>query len=95
MLRSNPNYLEVLAAGVCKEQAMEALLAYYGISMDRTVAIGDGEVDIGMIRQAGLGIAMGNASAAVRNAADCVTATNDEEGVYLALKRLRFAARSE
>lgn len=90
LLRSNANYLEVLAKGVCKEQAMEVLLAYYGLSPEQAVAVGDGEVDIGMISQAGFGVAMGNAAAPVKQAADFVTASNNEEGVYLALKMLRF-----
>lgn len=90
LLRSNANYLEVLAKGVCKEQAMDVLLAYYGLSPEQAVAVGDGEVDIGMISQAGFGVAMGNAAAPVKQAADFVTAPNNEEGVYLALKMLRF-----
>jgi len=92
MLRSNANYLEVVAKGVCKERAMKTLLQRYGFSAEQALAIGDGEVDIGMIRAAGLGVAMGNAAPAVQAAADYVTAANDEEGVYLALKRLHFAA---
>lgn len=90
VLRSNPTYLEVVAKGVCKEQTAAALLQHFGLAADRAVACGDGEVDAGMLRMAGLGVAMGNASPGVRAAADFVTATNDAEGVFVALNRLKF-----
>lgn len=51
------------------------------------IAIGDDLVDIGMIRYAGLGVAMGNASPAVKAAADLVTGTNDEDGVAAVIER--------
>ena len=53
------------------------------------VAIGDGDNDIVMLRLVSFGIAMGNASAKVQAAADWVTATNDHDGVALAIDRLR------
>lgn len=90
VLRSNPTYLEVVAQGVCKEQAAPALLDHFGLTPAQAVACGDGEVDAGMLRMAGLGVAMGNASPQVRAAADFVTAANDADGVFVALNRLRF-----
>ena len=50
------------------------------------MAIGDGENDIGMISYAGIGVAMGNASDEVKNAADYVTDTVDEDGLANALR---------
>lgn len=95
VLRSNPTYLEVVAAGVCKERAMNAVLEYYNLPAAQAVACGDGEVDAGMLRLAGLGVAMGNAAPAVQAAADFVTSSNDQDGVYVALNRLRFSAHRE
>lgn len=90
VLRSNPTYLEVVANGVCKEQTAAVLLDHFGLPATRAVACGDGEVDAGMLRMAGLGVAMGNAGPKVRAAADFVTATNEADGVFVALNRLRF-----
>ena len=50
------------------------------------MAFGDGGNDIGMLRHAGIGIAMGNANDEVKAAADYVTASVDEDGIYKALK---------
>jgi len=66
---------------ITKENAMARLAKMLGVALSETVAVGDDLVDIGMIRAAGLGVAMGNADAAVKAAADDVTFSNDEGGV--------------
>lgn len=91
LLNSGAAYLEVLPKGVSKRAAMETLQAHYHLGRESSVACGDHFVDLEMLRYAGLGIAMGNAPEEVRAAADRVTASNDEEGVYIALKNLRFS----
>ena len=91
LLSSGATYLEILPKGVSKRAAMETLQARYRLSRESAVACGDHFVDLEMLRYAGLGIAMGNAPEEVRAAADRVTASNDEEGVYIALKNLRFS----
>ncbi|MCF2661810.1 Cof-type HAD-IIB family hydrolase [Pseudoflavonifractor phocaeensis] len=88
--RSGTIYLEVLAKGISKCTAMEKLRTYYGLDAEQVVAMGDYFVDLEMLRHAGLGIAMGNAPDAVKEAAARVTTSCDEEGVYIALKNLRF-----
>jgi len=93
MLDSTPSStasLEILRKGVSKYTAMETIQRYYGIGAEQIVAIGDYYVDIETLRTAGLGIAMGNAPESVKNAAHRVTATHDEDGVYIALKSLRL-----
>ena len=87
---SGAAYLEVTAADVSKYTAMKKIQQYYNVTSEQIVAAGDYFVDVDMLRHAGLGIAMGNAPEAVRQAAARVTASNDEEGVYIALKNLRF-----
>lgn len=90
-LRSGTEYLEVLRRDVSKRTAMETLLARYRLPREASVACGDHFVDLEMLQYAGLGVAMGNAPEPVKEAADRVTASNDGEGVYIALKNLRFA----
>ncbi len=94
-LRSGPIYLEVTAKGVSKRSAVEKLHTLYMIDREETVACGDNFVDLEMLRYAGLGIAMGNAPEEVKRAADMVTASNLEDGVYIALKNLRFKQNSQ
>lgn len=91
LLSSGAAYLEILPRGVSKRTAMETLQAHYHLGPESAVACGDHFVDLEMLRYAGLGVAMGNAPEEVKAAADRVTATNDEEGVYIALKNLRFS----
>lgn len=80
--------LEVVPAGVSKGTALAGLLAEMGLSAANVVAFGDGENDVEMLRLAGMGVAMGNAMAVVKDSADSVTLTNDEDGVAVALERL-------
>jgi hypothetical protein len=87
---SSPACLEIVRKGVSKRAAMETIQRHYRISAAQIVAVGDCRTDIAMLDKAGMGIAMGNAPEAVRKAADRVTASNDDEGVYIALKGLRF-----
>lgn len=77
--------------GNSKQVAVEAFQTHYG-SREKTVARGDSFVDEGMIRYAGLGVAMGNSPAPVKEVADRVTVSNDEEGIYIALRNLKFKA---
>ena len=58
----------------------------------QAVAFGDSDVDVDMLQYCGLGVAMGNAPRQVKEAADYVTASNDQEGVYIALNGLRLKA---
>ncbi len=64
-----------------KGAALLALAEHLGIPRDRTLAFGDGLNDLTMLRDAGLGIAMENACDEVKNMANAITASNDEDGV--------------
>jgi len=86
---SNPNYLEVFSPSTDKAQAVLELGAILGCSAGEIAAIGDGENDIAMLRAVGLGVAVGNARPAVIEAATWVTVSNDEDGVAVALERMR------
>ena len=91
-LRSKPEYLEILSPESTKCSAVQVLLDHYGLDAKRAVAFGDSDVDVDMLQYCGLGVAMGNAPKSVKEAADFVTASNDEEGIYIALNNLRLKA---
>ena len=91
-LRSKPTYLEILPQGSTKGSAARVLLEHYGLDPKQAVAFGDSDVDVDMLQYCGFGVAMGNAPRQVKEAADYVTASNDQEGVYIALNGLRLKA---
>ncbi|ALS26748.1 sugar phosphate phosphatase [Paenibacillus sp. 32O-W] len=78
---SSPLNLEINPKGVTKASGLRELCALLGLDMSQVVAVGDSLNDIAAIREAGLGVAMGNAQEAVKAAADVVTLTNEEDGV--------------
>ena len=59
----------------------------YGIAQEETIAFGDGYNDLPMIEWAGTGVAMANAPEEIKNKADLVTLSNDEDGVAVILER--------
>jgi Cof subfamily protein (haloacid dehalogenase superfamily) len=85
---SHPRYLEVIAPGVDKSAAVTAACAALGLTPDQLAAIGDAENDIGMLRAARIGIAMGNAAPAVTAVADRITDSNDRDGAARAIDAL-------
>jgi hypothetical protein len=72
---------EIAPAEVTKWSGVAAIAAAAGIPPEAVCAVGDDVNDLPMIRAAGLGIAMGNAAAEVRAAADLVVAGNDDGGI--------------
>jgi Cof subfamily protein (haloacid dehalogenase superfamily) len=70
--RSQPEYIEFAAGGVSKGGALQWLCDRLGLRRDLAVACGDGDNDVDMLRWAGLGVAMAEASPEVRAAADLV-----------------------
>lgn len=79
--------LEFNKAGVSKASGIRFMSKYLGIPKEDIMAIGDSENDIEMLKEAGLGIAMGNARDEVIAVADAVTAPNDEDGVTKAIEK--------
>lgn len=79
--------LEFNKVGVSKASGIRFMSKYLGIPKEDIIAIGDSENDIEMLKEAGLGIAMGNALAEVIAVADAVTAPNDEDGVAKAIEK--------
>lgn len=77
--------LEITAQGADKGQGLSHLCDVLGISMSSVIAVGDADNDISMIRMAGLGLAMGNANATIKQLADHVLADNDSGGCAQAI----------
>jgi Cof subfamily protein (haloacid dehalogenase superfamily) len=82
-----PYLLDVVNAGCSKAKALAHFAGTYGIQMGEVMAIGDQINDVDMIEAVGFGVAMGNAIPAVRERAQVVVGTNDEDGVVEALRR--------
>jgi Cof subfamily protein (haloacid dehalogenase superfamily) len=81
IMRSKPFFLEFTESGVTKGTSLNSLIQQLGIIRDEVIAIGDGNNDLSMIQFAGLGVAMGNASEAIKAQADFITETNMNDGV--------------
>jgi len=75
------HFLEFTDKHVSKGKALAFLSEYFQIAPEEMIAVGDGMNDKAMLKYAGLGVAMGNASDVVKGFADVVTRTNDEDGV--------------
>jgi Cof subfamily protein (haloacid dehalogenase superfamily) len=78
---SKPYFLEFVDKNASKAIAMAKIGEHFGIQREEMIAIGDGENDLSMIEYAGLGVAMGNAIDEVKEKADYITLSNDENGV--------------
>lgn len=76
-----PYLFEFTNPGVSKEAALAVLMGWHGWSLDELLVFGDEENDIGMLKAAGVGVAMANGCDAARSAADFVTHGNDENGI--------------
>ncbi|MDO5690022.1 MAG: Cof-type HAD-IIB family hydrolase [Tissierellia bacterium] len=88
MVQSGSRSLEFMAVGVNKYSGLELYLDSIGISMDTLCAIGDYENDLPMIKNAAFGVAMGNAIEPVKEAAQFITKTNEEDGVAFAIHEM-------
>ena len=80
-IRSERSLFEILPKGVDKSLSLKKISEYLDVDISRTVAIGDYDNDVAMIRAAGLGVAVSNASPGAIAAADLVTVSNDEHAI--------------
>lgn len=79
--RSEPFFVEIMPKNVDKATSLDRMLESVGLTRENVICCGDGYNDITMIEYAGLGVAMGNAQPAVKEAADFITDTNDKDGL--------------
>lgn len=87
VMRWHPAFVDVIAPDGGKDRGIDAVIQHYGFDLSETMAFGDGENDLPMIRHAHIGVAMGNADDFVKSQADYVTDTVDEDGILTALDR--------
>jgi Cof subfamily protein (haloacid dehalogenase superfamily) len=80
-------HLTLTPAGVSKGSGLRELACLLGVDLADTIAVGDNLNDLDMLRAAGLGVAMGNATPEARAHADHVTASNNEDGVAEVIAR--------
>lgn len=87
---SGPNCLEIMAHGVNKAKSLEEILNIYDISLEETIAFGDGFNDYEMLKKVGRGFVMGNAHYKLKNALckNPVIGTNDENAVAEKIKEI-------
>ncbi len=88
--RWNPIFADINVRGNNKQTGIDKVIGNYGIRLDETMAFGDGGNDISMLRHVAIGIAMGNASDEVKQAADYTTENVDEDGIWKALKHFNI-----
>ena len=84
---SSPHSVEITHSQATKANGMLTACRILGVDPAHTMAIGDSGNDIPMLRAAALGVAMGNATREVKDAADAVTASNMEDGAAIAIER--------
>ncbi|MBW7982493.1 HAD family hydrolase [Enterobacillus tribolii] len=88
LVASHHHYFEVLPRGLNKGVALRHLCTRLGIALAEVAAIGDSDNDLELLSGAGVGIAMGNAFTRLKNIADHIVPSNDEDGVAYALNEI-------
>ena len=86
--RTCERYVEFMARGVSKGAAVRQVAREYGVPLDQTACIGDGDNDLSMFEVTGLSMAVANASRAVLDAADLVVPSADQGGIAEAIDKL-------
>ena len=87
VMQSSPTYIEIVRPSVSKARAMLSLAEKRGIRAEEIMALGDSGNDVEMIRAVGLGVAMGHAILAVKEAADEIAPPCEENGFAEAVRR--------
>lgn len=85
IFKSQPTILEFMPKGINKGFGMMTIGKHLGLNSDEMMGIGDQENDLSLITEAGIGVAMDNAIPSVKQAANYVTKSNDEDGVAHAI----------
>lgn len=84
---TGPFYFEFTAQGIDKAKALDTVLIPKGYKKEEMIAFGDGHNDASMVRYAGIGVAMANAVQDLKDIADEVTLSNDEDGIAVTLAK--------
>lgn len=87
---SSPHNLEINPLGVNKATGIKEVCKLLGLEMSQVIAVGDSLNDLAAIQQAGLGVAMGNAQETVKEEADAVVASNNNDGIAEVVQKYIF-----
>lgn len=91
-IRSEYRLYEIIPKGVSKGTVLFKLAEHLGVDMSKTIAVGDYNNDVPMIRAAGLGIAVSNAVDEAKACADRITVSNDEHAIARIINDLESGA---
>ncbi len=86
IFRSAPFDLELVPKGIDKAETLKLLLEMLHLTPADLIAFGDGYNDLSMVKLAGMGVAMANAVPELKEVADYITLSNEEDGVAAALE---------
>jgi len=87
--RWHPAFTDITSKMADKGKGLHAICQHLHLDVSDTIAFGDGGNDIAILRQAGTGVVMGNATDEVKRHADMVTTAVDEDGILHALRQLK------
>lgn len=87
VFKSAPFFLEFTHKEVDKGLGLKKLGEYLGIKQEEIIACGDAGNDLSMVKYAGLGVAMGNATEEIKQAANFITDSNDEDGIVRVIEK--------
>lgn len=88
--RSEPFFIEIMPKGIDKAKSLDRMMCTVGLTKDNCICCGDGFNDLTMIRYAGVGVAMDNAQSVIKEAADFVTDSNDNDGIVKVIDTFIF-----
>lgn len=87
VFRSEPYFIEITSKGVDKAETIANLLGIINIPRENLICCGDGFNDLTMVKYAGIGVAMDNAQQIVKDNADYITASCDDDGIVEVIKK--------
>lgn len=85
--RSEPYFLEIMPQNIDKAASLQKLLSSLGLTQNQMICCGDGYNDVSMIEFAGVGVAMANAQEIVKQSADFITGSNNEDGIVAVIEK--------
>lgn len=86
VFRSEPYFIEITIKGVDKAESIDKLVNVIGMDRKDTICCGDGFNDLTMVQYGGVGVAMDNAQQIVKDNADYITASCDQDGIVQVIK---------
>lgn len=89
-VKSTPYFYEIMPKGIDKGKSLKEIAKYFDMDMKDVIAFGDEENDLTMIEMAGVGVVMGNGTDFMKEKADFITKSNDEDGIAYYLEKFVF-----